>query len=162
MEAALYLALSFATREELLTDAMDLDNMAADGQYDGWEDADVEEAAVISNTLPPGEEGILHSHTGGESIFQQIMDDINIGYMIFSPLSKLLLSHTILVNKVINVLIATEPRITSIHGMRNCHDWWMPTFPGNTTVLKNQRRHHLVLYIQRCTIPSLHQTQCGR
>jgi hypothetical protein len=55
-------ALSFASREEFI-DSMDVD---APGQED-WEDIPAENAGLY--TLPPGEEGMLHSHAGGESIF---------------------------------------------------------------------------------------------
>jgi hypothetical protein len=64
-------ALSFASREEFI-DNMDVDN--APGQED-WEDIPAENAGLY--TLPPGEEGMLHSHAGGESIFQQIIEGVD-------------------------------------------------------------------------------------
>lgn len=54
---------------------MDVDNPA----HDEWEDVDAENAGL--HILPPGEEGMLHSHAGGESIFQQIIDDIDPRYV---------------------------------------------------------------------------------
>ena len=66
---------------------MDVDNSEVTAVHDEWEDVDGENMGLY--TLPPGEEGINHSHAGGESIFQQIMDDVNPQYVIilFSFLS---------------------------------------------------------------------------
>jgi hypothetical protein len=72
--------LSFANREELILDSMDVDNPEATPVHDEWEDVDGEYAGLY--TLPPGEEGVNHSHAGGESIFQQILDDVNPQYVI--------------------------------------------------------------------------------
>jgi hypothetical protein len=72
--------LSFANREELILDSMDVDNPEATPVHDEWEDVDGENAGLY--TLPPGEEGVNHSHAGGESIFQQIIDDVNPQYVI--------------------------------------------------------------------------------
>jgi hypothetical protein len=45
----------------------------------GWEDIEGEDAGLF--TLPPGEEGLYHSHAGGETIFQQIIDGIEPQYV---------------------------------------------------------------------------------
>lgn len=58
---------------------MDVDNLEIMPVHDEWEDVDEENAGL--HTLPPGEEGVNHSHAGGESIFQQIMDDVNPQYV---------------------------------------------------------------------------------
>ena len=47
---------------------MDVDHQEL---FDGWED---EHEALY--TLPPGEEGIFHSHAG-ESAFQEILEELN-------------------------------------------------------------------------------------
>lgn len=58
---------------------MDVDGPRIDaGQCDGWVDDNTEETAILGSTLPPGEEEMSHSHAGGATIFQQIMDDIHI------------------------------------------------------------------------------------
>ena len=59
---------------------MDVDNSEVTPVHDEWEDVDGENMGLY--TLPPGEEGINHSHAGGESIFHQIMDDVNPQYVI--------------------------------------------------------------------------------
>jgi hypothetical protein len=46
----------------------------------GWVDVEGENAGLY--TLPPGEEGLYHSHAGGEMVFQQIIDGIEPGYII--------------------------------------------------------------------------------
>lgn len=75
-----FTALSFANREDLIFDSMDVDNPEVTPVDDEWEDEDLENAGLY--TLPPGEEGIVHSHAGGESIFQQVVDGINPQYVI--------------------------------------------------------------------------------
>lgn len=72
--------LSFANQEELILDSMDVDNQEDTPVHDEWEDIDVENAGLY--TLPPGEEGILRSHAGGESVFQQIVEGVNPQYLI--------------------------------------------------------------------------------
>jgi hypothetical protein len=59
------------SREEFIDNNMDVD---AQGLED-WEDMQAENAGLY--TLPPREEGMLHSHAGGESIFQQIIEGVN-------------------------------------------------------------------------------------
>jgi hypothetical protein len=55
---------------------MDVDHAEQESdRLDGWEDVEAENAGLY--TLPPGEEGLYHSHSGGETIFQQIMDGID-------------------------------------------------------------------------------------
>ena len=66
---------------------MDVDNQEAIPDHDEWEDVDAENAGLY--TLPPGEEGIIHSHAGGESVFQQILDGVNSQYVISFLLSNL-------------------------------------------------------------------------
>jgi hypothetical protein len=46
----------------------------AQQSFEGWEDDDDEDAGLYA--LPPGEEGMLHSHAG-EVIVQQIMEGID-------------------------------------------------------------------------------------
>jgi hypothetical protein len=54
-------------------------------QCNGWEDVEGENAGLY--TLLPGEEGIFHSHAGGEAIFQQIIDGVDPQYvhLVISP-----------------------------------------------------------------------------
>ncbi|KAJ6573774.1 hypothetical protein DFH09DRAFT_1246596 [Mycena vulgaris] len=75
--------MSFLQREELLVDSampevqydnnfnLDVDS----GSDDGWEDKNMDaEDERGFETLPPGEEGLLQSHAGGEAIFQRIWE----------------------------------------------------------------------------------------
>lgn len=93
--------MSFLQREELLVNtpmsdvrydnSFDLNNDDAD-----WSDDD--EMAVDGEdgftTLPPGEEGMLQSHAGGEAIFHQIWDKAKPGYVFyfffFSEINRIL------------------------------------------------------------------------
>jgi hypothetical protein len=54
---------------------MDVDHAETEPPHDEWVDIDGEDAGLYA--LPPGEEGMLHSHAGGESIFQQVIDGVN-------------------------------------------------------------------------------------
>ena len=57
---------------------MDVDHIQCGEQQHGeheWEDMEGDNAGLY--TLPPGEEGMLHSHAGGEVIFQDIVDSIH-------------------------------------------------------------------------------------
>jgi hypothetical protein len=76
--------MSFLQREELLADppmaeerydgSFDLGGTAG-SDSDGWSDderMDVDGPGF--RTLPPGEEGLLQSHAGGEAIFQQMWE----------------------------------------------------------------------------------------
>ncbi|KAF8236921.1 hypothetical protein L208DRAFT_1249802 [Tricholoma matsutake] len=54
---------------------MDVDDAEMEAQCEEWEDIEGENAGLY--TLPPGEEGMLHSHAGGETIFQQIIDSVD-------------------------------------------------------------------------------------
>ncbi|KAJ6612066.1 hypothetical protein B0H10DRAFT_1952591 [Mycena sp. CBHHK59/15] len=66
-------ALSFLQREQLFGQG-DYDIEMPDMEHfpaDGWEDVD-KDAAL--QTLPPGEEGLYHSHEGKEAIFTQIFE----------------------------------------------------------------------------------------
>jgi hypothetical protein len=68
---------------------MDADHIQHGKQQHGepeWEDMEGDNTGLY--TLPPGEEGMLHSHTGGEVIFQDIVDSIH---------SQCILSHLIFV-----------------------------------------------------------------
>ncbi|KAJ6570302.1 hypothetical protein DFH09DRAFT_917277 [Mycena vulgaris] len=70
------IALSFTQREELFGHGLyDIDMPDAPDYYaaDGWKDADSDEEDAFQ-TLPPGEEGLHHSHAGKEAIFHQIFD----------------------------------------------------------------------------------------
>jgi hypothetical protein len=75
------LALSFAHRDELANNDMDVDRTDNEQLHDGWEDIGEEEAGLYMP--PPGEEGVIHSHAGGEAIFQQIFDSIHSRYVFF-------------------------------------------------------------------------------
>jgi hypothetical protein len=57
---------------------------------DGWVDVD-EDAAL--QTLPPGEEGLYHSHEGKEAIFTQIFEKCRPGYVYFVYTKYLLMSR---------------------------------------------------------------------
>jgi hypothetical protein len=83
-----YLVLSWAARQALLipSDAGGTDgdvDMAgpvepsADNDDDHWED----EEFFGLTALPPGEEGFLQSHAGGEAILQDIMDGMSHSYV---------------------------------------------------------------------------------
>ena len=49
--------------------------------HDGWEDIEGEDAGLY--VPPPGEEGVIHSHAGGEVVFQQIFESIHSRYVFF-------------------------------------------------------------------------------
>lgn len=69
--------------EELLGDDMDINCTEQENdsdRLDRWEDIEGNNAGLY--TLPPGEEGLYHSHAGGEMVFQQIMDSIEPWYVI--------------------------------------------------------------------------------
>lgn len=72
--------LSFANRDELVNNDMDVDRADNERLHDGWEDMDEEAGLYVP---PPGEEGVIHSHGGGEDIFQQIFDSIHSQYVVF-------------------------------------------------------------------------------
>lgn len=74
--------LSFANRDELVRNDMDVDRKDSGKLDDGWEDIEGEDAGLY--VPPPGEEGIHHSHAGGEEVFQQIFDSIHSRYVLFS------------------------------------------------------------------------------
>lgn len=65
-----------------MDDAMDVDDAETEAQREEWEDIEGENAGLY--TLPPGEEGMLHSHAGGETIFQQIIDSVDSQYVLHS------------------------------------------------------------------------------
>jgi hypothetical protein len=54
---------------------MDVDCTDSEQPHDGWVDIEGEDAGLY--VPPPGEEGINHSHAGGEVIFQEIFDSIH-------------------------------------------------------------------------------------
>jgi hypothetical protein len=54
----------------------------ADNSDDDWEDE--ERAGLL--TFPPGEEGFLQSHAGGEAVLHDILDDMTNRY-VFLPVS---------------------------------------------------------------------------
>ena len=58
----------------------------AENPVEEWEDADHDNSGLY--TLPPGEEGIIHSHNG-EGMFQQIMEDIDPRYSFLSSILSL-------------------------------------------------------------------------
>jgi hypothetical protein len=60
-----------------------VDNGAA-----GWEDDSDDEGLA---TLPPGEEGLLQSHAGGEAIFHQILKDVQLKYVWLLYFSRVVL-----------------------------------------------------------------------
>lgn len=59
---------------------MDVDCTDSEQLRDGWEDVEGEDAGLYMP--PPGEEGTLHSHAGGEVVFQQIFDSIYSRYVL--------------------------------------------------------------------------------
>jgi hypothetical protein len=76
------LALGFLQRNALFgTGDYDLDMPEAPDYYpaDNWQDIDTDEEDALK-TLPPGEEGLYHSHAGREAVFQQIFDKCRPGY----------------------------------------------------------------------------------
>jgi hypothetical protein len=58
---------------------MDVDHIDSE-LHDGWEDIEGDAGLYVP---PPGEEGMLHSHAGGEIAFQQIFDSIHSQYVFF-------------------------------------------------------------------------------
>ncbi|KAJ7784053.1 hypothetical protein B0H14DRAFT_2630665 [Mycena olivaceomarginata] len=68
-------ALSFTQREELLGHgAHDIEMLDAPDYYSAdWHDFDSDDKEALL-TLPPGEEGYLHSHAGKEATFHEIFD----------------------------------------------------------------------------------------
>ncbi|KAJ6550352.1 hypothetical protein B0H10DRAFT_2169935 [Mycena sp. CBHHK59/15] len=69
-------ALSFLQREQLFGQGdYDIEMPDAPEYYpaDGWQDVDSDEEAALQ-TLPPGEEGLYHSHAGKDTIFTQIFE----------------------------------------------------------------------------------------
>ena len=85
----LAIALSFASRQELLNVDMDVDNTEgkhSQGECE-WEDIEGSDAGLY--WLPPGEEGMFHSHAGGEVVIQDIVDSIHSRHLIlFLPSNK--------------------------------------------------------------------------
>lgn len=98
--AIVTVALSFANRDELVFNDMDVDHTDCE-LHDGWEDIGGDAGLYVP---PPGEEGMLHSHAGGEIAFQQIFDSIHSQY-VFS------LSHF-----CFSTLYLTESEVTHVHG----------------------------------------------
>ena len=72
-------ALSFANQDDLVFNDMDVDHTNGELQ-DGWEDIEGDAGLYV---LPPGEEGMLHSHARGEIAFQQIFKSIQSQYVFF-------------------------------------------------------------------------------
>ncbi|KAJ6620822.1 hypothetical protein B0H10DRAFT_2215803 [Mycena sp. CBHHK59/15] len=69
-------ALSFLQREQLFGQGdYDVPMPDAPDTYpaDGWQDIDSDKEAAF-HTLPPGEEGLYHSHAGKEAAFHKIFD----------------------------------------------------------------------------------------
>jgi hypothetical protein len=135
-------ALSFANREDLMDDDAEMSQSHAE---DGaWEDSD--DAGLY--TLPPGEEGLAHSHAG-DSIFQQIMEDID------PTCVKCLSLPSNLVSKFCHAHISlTESGAThacaqiayrnlSTLGVNNCHGWSMRFSTGNMAKRPPLRLSHL-------------------
>jgi len=60
---------------------MDVDCTDSEQQHNEWEDIEGGDAGLY--VPPPGEEGMLHSHAGGEVVFQQIVDSIHSRYVLF-------------------------------------------------------------------------------
>ena len=74
--------LSFSQREHMLYEDLLKDNHDNNGDVT-MADADVEsdwedEVQDGLHQLPPGEEGFLQSHAGGEAILQAVMDGITL------------------------------------------------------------------------------------
>jgi hypothetical protein len=80
--------LSFLQREELLADthmspeydaSFDLGN--ADASDSDWADDGMDVDGDGFRTLPPGEEGLLQSHAGGEAVFLKVWERAKPGYV---------------------------------------------------------------------------------
>ncbi|KAJ6548156.1 hypothetical protein DFH09DRAFT_1281614 [Mycena vulgaris] len=81
-------ALSFLQREQLFGQGDYNIEMPDAPEYypaDGWQDIDSDEEAAIQ-TLPPGEEGLYHSHAGKDAVFNQIFEKCRPGYIYFLAL----------------------------------------------------------------------------
>lgn len=109
----------------------------------GWEDMDHEENAGLY-TLPPGEEGIFHSHAGGETVFQQIIADIDPRYVvIFSSSTLQNLSILSPGNEAIHVHAIIVYKSALIPGAGSYHGWLMHISHGDTAAFALQPlRHH--------------------
>jgi hypothetical protein len=84
-------ALSFADRDTFMASGnslgdqdIDMDGLGGIAAHEGEaaEESD-EEVEAAFGTLPPGEEGILQSHEGGEAMLDNIMSDIRPQYVFF-------------------------------------------------------------------------------
>ena len=101
-----------------MDDGMDVDEAEAEVQRDKWEDIEGENAGLY--TLPPGEEGMLHSHAGGETIFQQIIDSVDSQYVLH--LFSLYICHDLsIANEAIYVHGRIGYKSASIRGASSYH-----------------------------------------
>jgi hypothetical protein len=71
--------LSFTQRQAILFDNQDGDVTMVDGDDNVGNDSDWEDEVHDGlHQLPPGEEGFLQSHAGGEAVLQAVMDGITL------------------------------------------------------------------------------------
>jgi hypothetical protein len=79
---SIYIVLSFTQREYLFGDSDLLENQEdrdGDVMMDMGNDSDWEDEVQDGlRHLPPGEEGFLQSHAGGEAVLQAVMDGITL------------------------------------------------------------------------------------
>ncbi|CAK5261820.1 unnamed protein product [Mycena citricolor] len=74
--------LSYVQREDIVgsgpeiedVDMIDATTASLSADWEDWEDS-----GVLYQTLPPGEEGSLHSHAGGERLWHGMMDNMRSG-----------------------------------------------------------------------------------
>jgi hypothetical protein len=107
-----------------------LGGMAAhEGEAVGESDDEVE---MAFRRLPPGEEGMLQSHEGGEAMLDNIMSDIHPRYVFFHSVYYSLKS---LVGLLILVLVNRAFRRWSIRGANRSAISQMPTSHGRAREL---------------------------
>jgi hypothetical protein len=71
--------LSFTQRQAILYDNRDDEVAMADADNYAGNDSDWEDEVLDGlHQLPPGEEGFLQSHAGGEAVLQAVMDGITL------------------------------------------------------------------------------------
>lgn len=109
-----------------------LGGMAAhEGEAVGESDDEVE---MAFRRLPPGEEGILQSHEGGEAMLDHIMSDIHPRYF-FIYHDSVYFSLKSVVGLLILVLVNRAFRRWSIHGPDRSAISQMPTSHGRAREL---------------------------
>jgi hypothetical protein len=95
--------------------------MDIDGNDDDYEDIETR-----FRMFPPGEEGMLQSHAGGEAAFQEMFDTLrySLKFRVF-PSLLMLLYPFLDVGILVSALSAF--RLLSTSGVHKWMSWWKPT-----------------------------------